>query len=103
MRLRVNGGTGGGSAAVNRACCKVASRGGEVAGCVVPGVLLALLPKCPMCVAAYVTLATGVGISITAASYLRLGLVIACLSCLAFVAVRLVLRLRNRRDLRSAI
>ena len=61
-------------------------RGGEVAGWIIPAATLALLPKCPVCVAAYIALATGIGISLPAATYLRVTLVALCIASLAFIA-----------------
>lgn len=72
-----------------RSCC---GRGAEVAGWVIPGTVLALLPKCPACVAAYVALATGVGVSFSTAAYIRTSLVILCVSVLVLVALRRALR-----------
>jgi hypothetical protein len=64
-------------------------RAGEILAWLLPCAILALLPKCPMCVAAYVALATGFGISIPAAASLRSALIFLCATALLFLAVRL--------------
>lgn len=75
-------------------------RVGELAGWIVPSATLALLPKCPVCVAAYVALATGMGISLPTATYLRASLVVLCMGSLAFIAAR---RLRSRFARRAGL
>ena len=59
-------------------------------GCVGSGALLVLLPKCPMCIAAYLTLWTGAGVAMPVATHLRpMAAILFCASAL-FLAVRLV-------------
>jgi len=69
-----------------RSCCR------NAAGYFLPGVGLALIPKCPMCVAAYVVASTGIGVSIPMAAGIRWGLIIFCIAALTFVAARNVIR-----------
>ena len=66
----------------------------RIAQPIVAAVTLALLPKCPACLAAYLMVATGVGISVAAAASLRAFVIVVCVSTLVLVAVKHILNLR---------
>ncbi len=62
------------------ACCDAANyrktptrlrRAREVFAWALPSAILVLVPKCPACLAAHVTLWTGLGLSLATATYLR--------------------------------
>jgi hypothetical protein len=66
----------------------LAGRWTENAQWVIPGTILALMPKCPACLAAYVAVGTGVGLSLATATYLRIVLLVLCVASLSYVAMR---------------
>ena len=46
------------------------------------------MPKCPLCVAAYVALFTGVGVSVSTARWIQILMLAFCLISLAYLAVK---------------
>ena len=59
-------------------CCTIEPASGslvrqlsKITGALLPGALLVLLPKCPLCLAAWLTLATGLSFSATGAAWVR--------------------------------
>lgn len=69
-----------------------ARRSVDATGWLIPTAILAFLPKCPACVAVYIALATGVGVSLSTATHLRWLLMILSVAALLFVAARLLRR-----------
>jgi hypothetical protein len=81
---------------LRRPCCKHVKvprqRAAGWAGWLVPSVLLVLMPKCPACFAAYVAVASGIGMSLPVASAARMTLIVLCVAALVFLAGRPVSR-----------
>jgi len=78
-----------------------ARRGAKAISWIIPGGLLLLMPKCPVCFAAYIALFTGIGISVPAASWIRISLIVVCVASLLLLAFRLVQKLHRRRGRNS--
>lgn len=78
-------GTDAGSSARARSTRRFA---GGAARLIVPGVAMAFIPKCPLCLAGYIALATGIGIGAPAAAALRTSLVILCGALIALAAAQ---------------
>ena len=92
-------------------CCEWKSRAGDderqpttgrrhargVAGLILPGALLALMPKCPLCLAAYVALCSGLTISYSSAHILMRTLTALSIGTLALCVVRCVVNCRQNR------
>jgi hypothetical protein len=57
-----------------------------------PGAVLILIPKCPLCIIAYIAAFTGIGLSVPAASGLRTLLISASVAGLAYIVLGGLLR-----------
>lgn len=67
---------------------------------VFPATVLVLIPKCPLCVAAYLALFTGIGVSVAAARGIQIVTIVACITLLAYWAAMQWLRRSRTRGLR---
>jgi hypothetical protein len=75
----------------------------SASGCVGSGTLLVLLPKCPMCIAAYLAMWAGASVAVPLATHLRPMLGIVCVSSAVLllarrVAMRAHMKLEGERD-----
>ncbi len=68
-------------------CCAPPRRRRRLVAWAAPGLVLAALPKCPACVAAYLAV-IGIGLPVAAAAHLRTAIVIACIAALVVLVVR---------------
>ena len=76
-------------------CCRTTQEPGDAASrpqrllrfasWLLPSIVLAAMPKCPVCVAAYVALFTGCGISIAAAGAARWIVIALCVAALGYL------------------
>jgi len=64
----------------------LAARLGKGFAWLLPTTILILLPKCPVCLAAYIALGTGIGM--TAASHLYITAIVLCVFSLLWLATR---------------
>lgn len=58
----------------------------------VPAFIFIIIPKCPVCLAGYIALISGVSLSITTAGYVRIGLMMICVLSLTWFIIRQVSR-----------
>lgn len=72
------------------------------AGGIGSSLVLALLPKCPLCMAACVAMLTGVGVSVAAAAILKASLATLCGLILVWALTTGLLRLTRERRNHSA-
>lgn len=83
---------------MTRRCCtgggiprRVARRLSAAAATLLPGAVLVLLPKCPLCLAAWLTVLTGVGVSAATAARLRGISIVFCIAAVAICVVQSIL------------
>ena len=69
------------------ACCRRRGAGG-ILSVLLPGAAWLAMPKCPVCLAAYLALFTGIGVSAGFAAGLRLALIIITFAALFHFAAR---------------
>ncbi|HEY3456586.1 MAG TPA: hypothetical protein VGK64_18550 [Bryobacteraceae bacterium] len=84
---------------MTKQCCmggaasrRLARRLSRAAASILPGAAVVLLPKCPLCLAAWLTAATGIGFSAAGATWARGALVMFWIAVLLLVVMSIVRR-----------
>lgn len=72
---------------------RLARRFSKAAASILPGAALVLLPKCPLCLAAWLTVVTGIGFSAAAAAWMRGMLAVFWVAAVALASVPIVRRI----------
>lgn len=60
-----------------------------------PGAILVLIPKCPLCIVAYVAMFSGIGLSVSTASGLRIAMITLSTAALVYLTAHSILRFRK--------
>ena len=71
---------------------RLARRLSGAAASILPGAVLLFLPKCPLCLAAWLTVVTGIGISAAAAACVRGLIVVFSVAAVVLAAAQIVRR-----------
>ena len=79
----------------------LARRLSGAAASVLPGAVLVLLPKCPLCLAAWLTVVSGMSVSAVAGTWMWRLTILLCVVALALSAVQLLRRTRVRGTIRG--
>ena len=82
---------------------RLARRLSEGAASLLPGAVLALLPKCPLCLVAWIAACTGVALPTMVASSVRPSLLIACVLPASLLVRRAIRRFRLARSPRFSV
>src|SRR3954470_13874220 len=82
---------------------RLARQFSTAAASILPGAVLVLLPKCPLCLAAWLTIATGVGFSAAGAAWVRGMLVVFWVAGVALAAAPMVRRVFGRAPARLSL
>ena len=86
------------SLTADRSCCAAGATGRRLRSALewlLPGAVLMLIPKCPLCIIGYVAVFSGVGLSISTASWVRIAMIGTCVVFLVYLSIRALTKSAN--------